>query len=37
MSDEASFFLAFGAFWGGVAAYVAWLAWRARRLSRAGP
>jgi len=33
MSDLASFLLAFGAFWLGIAGYVAWLLWRARRLA----
>ena len=34
MNDTTSFLLAFGSFWIGIAGYVAWLAWRARRLAR---
>ena len=34
MNDTTSFAIAFGAFWGGIALYVAWLAYKVRSLAR---
>lgn len=34
MNDTTSFFVAFGAFWLGIAGYVAWLVARLRRIPR---
>ena len=36
MNDTTSFFVAFGAFWLGIAGYVAWLMWRAKALGEKG-